>query len=125
MRLLQISLISLFAVVACTAVGKAGNATWDANPVNNRWNAAQNWTPATVPDAEDDVATFGISEVTKLILTAPYQTFSIVELGDLVFEENASPYSLTLRPIVGAGSFLTFYGSGIVNNANASICRSR
>jgi hypothetical protein len=96
---------------------KGDSATWSLSPANNLWRNAANWTPATEPDGENDVATFGVSNVTSLILTAPYETVSDVELGDLVFQSGASPYMLTIRPVVGADSILDFYGSGITNNS--------
>ena len=46
----------------------AGSATWNLNPVNNHWNKAQNWTPATVPYGENDLATFGVLNVTDIML---------------------------------------------------------
>ena len=36
----------------------AGSATWNSNPVSNDWNTAANWTPATVPNGPEDIATF-------------------------------------------------------------------
>ena len=45
------------------AQAKGGSATWNSNPINNLWNTAQNWTPATVPNGETDVATFGVSNI--------------------------------------------------------------
>jgi autotransporter-associated beta strand protein len=117
--------VSKYLVVAVVLVAGcfsslAGNATWNSNPANNLWGDATNWTPATEPDGENDVATFGVSNVTSLILTAPYETFSDVELGDLVFQSGASPYMLTIRPVVGADSILDFYGSGVTNNSLVS-----
>ena len=41
--------------------GYAGSATWNLNPASGDWNTAANWTPATVPNDESDVATFGVS----------------------------------------------------------------
>jgi autotransporter-associated beta strand protein len=106
--------VALFAGVSSS---RAGSATWDARPVSNLWRNPANWTPATEPNGEDDVATLGSSSVTRIILTAPSETVSEVDLGELVFQANASPYALIIRPVVGADSALLFYGSGITNNS--------
>jgi len=39
----------------------ADSATWNANPVDNDWNNPANWTPNTVPNGPNDIATFGVS----------------------------------------------------------------
>jgi len=61
-----------------------GSATWNLNPTSGEWNTAANWTPATVPDGPSDVATFGLSNQTSVVLNAN------VELGQIVFDAGAS-----------------------------------
>jgi len=51
-----------------TEIAAAGSATWNLNPVDNNWITAANWTPETVPYSETDVATFGASNVTDLVM---------------------------------------------------------
>jgi len=48
----------------------AGSATWNLNPTSGDWNTATNWTPATVPNATIDVATFGASNTTSILTSA-------------------------------------------------------
>src|SRR3989442_1813282 len=42
----------------------ADSSTWNLHPNSNDWNTAANWTPATVPNAPNYVATFSASTVT-------------------------------------------------------------
>ena len=46
----------------------ADSATWNLNPTTGQWNNAGNWTPATVPNGPNDVATFGVSSETNVLL---------------------------------------------------------
>ena len=43
----------------------ADSATWNLNPTSGDWNTANNWTPATVPNGRDDVASFSTSAITS------------------------------------------------------------
>ena len=65
----------------------AGSATWNLNPTSGEWNTAANWTPATVPDGPSDVARFGLSNQTSVVLNAN------VELDQIVFDAGASSKS--------------------------------
>ena len=93
---------AIVAFMASPCTQEAGSATWNLNPVTNRWNKAANWTPATVPNSLDDVATFGASDVTDILLTAPTGVYSGVTVADMVFVPGASAYTITVRPVVGA-----------------------
>jgi autotransporter-associated beta strand protein len=105
------------ALVGCTCTVEAGSATWNLNPGNNQWNDAQNWTPATVPNSPDDVANFGVSDLTVVLLTAPTGMYSTVTVADMVFEAGASAYKITVTPVVGADSTFSFEGAGIINGS--------
>ena len=48
----------------------ASSATWNLNPTSGEWNTAANWTRATVSDSPRDVATFGLSNQTSVVLNA-------------------------------------------------------
>jgi autotransporter-associated beta strand protein len=85
----------------------AGSATWNLNPVSGNWNDPANWTPNTVPDGPEDVATFGVSTVTAVSLSG------FIELDSLIIEPGASAFTFTAL----SGSLLTFSGSGIANNS--------
>ena len=89
----------------------AGSANWNLNPSSGDWNTAANWTPATVPNGPDDVATFSLSNQTSVSI------FGVeIELSSLVFDPGASAFTIAFTvnlPLTG----LTFSGTGIVNNS--------
>ena len=85
----------------------ADSATWNLNPINNDWNTAANWTPNTVPNGPNDVATFGASSITAVSLASP------VELNGLVLNPGASAFTFSIF----GGSTLTISGTGITNNS--------
>jgi autotransporter-associated beta strand protein len=95
----------------------AGSATWNSNPLNNYWNKAQNWTPATVPYGENDVATFETSNVTDVMLGPTRNGDAGNNLGGIVFGPGASAYTITMTAVLGETSYLAFYGAGITNNS--------
>ena len=84
----------------------AGSATWNLNPGSGDWNTATNWTPATVPNGADDVATFAASNTTDV--TVSLQT----TVNGITFDPGASPFTITTGPIL-----LTISGAGITNNS--------
>ena len=111
------------AIVALTIAFQgayAGSATWNSNPVNNHWNKAQNWTPATVPYGESDVATFAASNVTGIMLGLTPNGDAGNILGSIVFQPGASAYTLTMTAVLGQTSYLAFYGAGITNNSGTT-----
>ncbi len=85
----------------------AGSATWDLNPGSGDWNTAGNWTPMTVPNASTDTATFGLSNITNVSLSANS------EVNGIIFDPGASVYTITASP----GLTLTLSGAGVVNNS--------
>lgn len=87
---------------------QAGSATWKLNPTTGDWNTASNWTPATVPNAQSDIATFGLSNTTTV------STSEFIELDSVVLTENATAYLLTFS--LGAD----IYGAGLVNNSRVT-----
>ncbi len=95
----------------------AGSATWNLNPVNNHWSKAANWTPATVPYGEDDVGTFGASNVIDVMLGPTQNGGAGNILGAIVFGAGASAYTITMTAVLGETSYLAFYGAGITNNS--------
>lgn len=101
-----VSLVLAFLMAA--QVVQAGSATWNLNPATGDWNTPTNWTPATVPNGSSDVATFGASSVSSVVVT------SNVEVAAINFSPGAPSFGLTADPLVT----LTISGSGIANNAN-------
>ncbi len=89
----------------------AGSATWSESPATGEWNTASNWVPATVPHQIGDIATFANSNVTDVSLSSA--GFLQFALNGIVFDAGASPFTITLDPIV----FLNINGAGITNNS--------
>ena len=103
------ALVSVFVlIISLSALGTvhAGSATWNANAVDNNWNNPANWTPATVPNGPNDVATFGGSNITALIVRTP------IEVNSIVFDSGASPFKINPN-----GHLITISGSGVVNSS--------
>jgi autotransporter-associated beta strand protein len=91
---------------------RAGSATWNLNPTSNAWSSSANWTPATVPNGPDDIATFGVSNETELSVG------SVLEVDSIVFDPGASAYSLAMVYTGGPfGPSFTFSGAGLINNS--------
>src|SRR6266436_1402008 len=86
---------------------RADSATWKGDPINNDWNTAENWMPATVPNGPDDVATFDVSSQTGVSLSAD------IEVAEIVFQPGASGFTITAGPSAG----LTVSGVGVTNNS--------
>ena len=109
------------AVVALTIAthgAYAGSATWNLNPVNNQWSKARNWTPATVPYRENDVATFGASNVTDVMLGyLPDIGYPFNVVAEIAFAQGASAYTITLSPGLHYNTTLQFFGAGTTNNS--------
>jgi autotransporter-associated beta strand protein len=84
----------------------AGSATWNSNPGSGNWNAAANWTPATIPNGATDTATFAVSNRRRV-------SFAVdTEVNAIVFNAGASPFTL-----VNQAPTLTISGNGITNNS--------
>ena len=85
----------------------ADSASWSASPINNDWNTAANWTPNTVPNGPDDVATFGLSHHIGVFVSTD------TEVNEVIFNAGASPFNINAAGAVG----LTVSGIGITNNS--------
>src|SRR6266446_2571012 len=103
---------AVVAMIASTCTLQAGSATWNLSPVNNHWSKAQNWTPATVPYGESDIATFGASNITDVTLGLTPNGDAGNILGSIVFEPGASAYTITMTTVLGQSSYVAFYGAG-------------
>ncbi len=95
----------LFSFLLAASV-QAGSATWSLDPDNPDWNTAGNWSPATVPNGLEDIATFGISNLPN----ANVSTYG-TEVSEVVFNPGASAFTLS--------SDNTWFvsGPGITNNS--------
>jgi uncharacterized protein with beta-barrel porin domain len=101
----------LFALLALAVTfqnsARAGSADW-ITPTTGDWNTAGNWTPATVPNGPADVATFSLSAITGVSISANTQ------VNGIVFDATAtSPYTITIP----ATFTMTISGAGITNNS--------
>ncbi|MBA3961966.1 MAG: hypothetical protein H0X40_08700 [Chthoniobacterales bacterium] len=109
-------LLALFISVALLWVNPsfAGSATWNLNPVDGNWNNASNWTPNTIPNGTNDVATFGISNKTAINvgINDPTETVS-----EIVFNPGASPYTITVPHVLDTVLYFAITGAGISNNS--------
>ena len=108
--LVLVAAVSYFVLSARDA--SAGSATWNLNPGSGVWNTATNWTPATIPNGPDDIATFGVSNVTGI----SNDTLHDIEVNGIVFTPGASAFTITF----GDSSFFEDYrisGVGITNNS--------
>jgi hypothetical protein len=99
-----------------TQFTRAGSATWNLNPSNGDWEMSRNWTPKTVPNGPGDIATFGFSNVTGLILSFQFDN----EVNGIVFNAGASPFAITVASDSSSEYVLTLSGVGITNNSGIS-----
>lgn len=88
-------------------VAQAGSATWNLDPVDNNWNNPANWTPSTVPNGPNDIATFGHSNITAISISAG------AEVNAITFDPGASAFTITVPSTL----ILTVSGTGIINNS--------
>lgn len=112
-------LLGFFLFVLILQPAFSGSATWNLNPVNHRWGKAANWTPATVPYGESNVATFGTSNVTDVKLGDTPDGYATNTVAEITFLQDGSAYTITLSPATRTvySTQLVFYGSGITNNS--------
>ncbi|MEP6871604.1 MAG: autotransporter-associated beta strand repeat-containing protein, partial [Anaerolineaceae bacterium] len=120
MHIFKTSLNAALTLLVCTAMVQAGSATWSVSPTSSLWRDATNWTPATVPNSESDTASFGPSGKTNVRITRHVpgsQDGVTTTLDSLVFEEDASSYTIKVAPSGVYGVFLGLVGGGIINNS--------
>lgn len=90
----------------------AGSATWNLNPATAEWDTATNWTPATVPNGQRDIATFDVSTTTTVTISTDKS------LGAIVFNPGASAFIINPKaPDNVTPRFHDIYGAGITNNS--------
>ncbi len=119
MKTKTIYLLSVLSVVL-PPCANAGSATWNVNPTSNLWNTAENWTPATVPNGETDVATFGVSNVTDIMVGgATNLQDADNDVAEIVFTPDASAYTVISLPGSDTtySDLISFDGGGIINNS--------
>src|SRR5262249_2482235 len=108
---------SILAAIRCSLIFLVPTVTygisaqWDVDPISADWNTAANWTPDSVPNGPADVATFGLSNMTNVSISAD------TEVDSIIFTP-AATNSYTIS--VTFGSTLTLSGSGIINNTGTT-----
>ena len=99
----------MVALLCCSAGSAlAGSATWQQNPATGNWNTPANWSPATVPDGPNDVATFSTSSKTNVSVT------SSITLDSIVFQPEASPFTINTSSEFAS---VLISGAGVINNS--------
>jgi len=88
----------------------AGSATWNLNPASGDWNTGSNWMPATVPNGPADTATFDVSNMIDVSLSAS------VEVDSIVFNPGANSFTISTTGL----NSLDISGAGIVNNSGGT-----
>ena len=68
MKRISLSLFICVLLLVANQAGRAGSATWSTTPITGGWNEADNWVPNTIPNSVDDVATFGPSTITGILV---------------------------------------------------------
>ena len=71
----------------------ADSALWDLDPISGIWTTPTNWTPDLVPNGPGDIATFGVSNVTDVLIPAGPLG---VEIDSIVFNPGASQYAISV-----------------------------
>jgi autotransporter-associated beta strand protein len=89
---------------------RAGSATWNLSPTSGDWNTTTNWTPNTIPNSGQAVATFDMSNVTSVVVNAVMD-----KVDHITFTSSASQFTITVGPDLD--SKLTFSGTGILNQS--------
>ena len=108
--------ISLMLSLGALNAAYADSATWTLNPISSDWNTAANWTPATVPNGPNDVATFAGSTVTGLKFSAV-----MTEVAEIVFNPGARSFKISADgKLAQTYVFLTISGAGITNNSGVT-----
>jgi autotransporter-associated beta strand protein len=108
MKLTKIILsAALFASLSFINSSYADSATWSLNPTSGDWNTAADWTPETIPNGSDQIATFADSNQTLVNVSKP------TEIGAIVFTPDAISYTIKIAP----RKTLTISGTGISNSS--------
>ena len=104
-------LLAILFLFSTPLVTYAGSATWNPNPASGNWTTAANWTPNTIPNGPDDIASFGASSETNLTVTDA----NPIEVSEIVFNSGADPFTITADE-----ASLIISGAGIINNSGVT-----
>ncbi|MCW1916532.1 hypothetical protein OJ996_23295 [Luteolibacter sp. GHJ8] len=90
----------------------AASASWSATPASGDWHAAANWSPASVPVAVEDTATFSATSQPGVFLNAGASP------GAIVFATDAPAHGIAVNPAAAASVTMEIGGSGITNGSS-------
>ena len=94
----------------------ADSATWNLHPTSNDWNTAANWTPATVPNGPNDVATFARSSIKRLRFSD-----AMTEVAEIVFNQGADSFKITAdSSLAQTNVTLSISRAGLTNNSGVT-----
>lgn len=100
-KVLVILIVSSLVIVN----GYAGSATWNLNPTTDQWHDPTNWTPSSVPNGRNDIATFDVSNTIDILIRRN------TNLDAIIFNPGASSYMIATNRDLNLG------GAGVVNNS--------
>jgi autotransporter-associated beta strand protein len=86
---------------------QAGSATWSPTAASADWHNAANWNPQTVPTSPADIASFGQSSRTEVLLAE-----TPVQLSEVAFQFGASSYVIN-----NTSPFMHLQGAGVRNDS--------
>lgn len=87
-------------------ISHAESATWNFDPTNIVWETAANWTPNTVPDEPEDIATFDVSNEATISITSDHT------INGIVFNPGATAFTFN-----DFTDNFTLSGAGIINDS--------
>ena len=112
MKTLVVAAIRCSLILLVPIVTYATSAQCDLDPISGDWNTAAKWTPNGVPNDPADTAMFGLSNTTRVSISA--YTALFVAINGITFTAAATnPYTITVNP----RSELTISGLGITNKS--------
>src|SRR4051794_3014405 len=103
-------LVAIISIALSVGRSFAGSATWATNARSNDWNTALNWTPQTIPNGPEDVATFASSRTTGVSVA------TAIDVNSIIFGTAASAFTVTVQPT----DILTITGGGVTNNSGVT-----
>ncbi|HEY3602094.1 MAG TPA: hypothetical protein VGK72_09070, partial [Chthoniobacterales bacterium] len=83
--------LSTASLLLLTQLAYSDDGTWLATPVDNNWNNPANWSSGKVPNFEG-TAFFSTSSITNI------QVSQNTIVGNIIFEADASPFTITALP---------------------------
>src|SRR5712692_7360897 len=90
----RIVLPAMIALLSAGGPAFAGSGTWLLTPGSGDWNTGSNWDSGTVPNSPTDTASFDLSAITGVSISAN------TEVNEIIFNPNAAsnPFTITASP---------------------------